>query len=75
MVQIQQVLGWQVWFRIEPLLEKQTRTPGMDVQTALNAKLKAYFLMGVEPGFDFANPYGARQSMLGCGICCFNVCL
>ncbi|MBI2785682.1 MAG: NADH-quinone oxidoreductase subunit G [Legionella longbeachae] len=38
--------------------------PGMDVQAALNAKLKAYFLLGVEPGFDFANPYGARQSML-----------
>lgn len=37
---------------------------GMNVQTALNAKLKGYFLMGVEPGFDFANPYGARQSML-----------
>jgi NADH-quinone oxidoreductase subunit G len=38
---------------------------GLDVQAALNAKLKAYFLMGVEPGFDFANPAGARQSMLG----------
>lgn len=38
---------------------------GFDVQAALNAKLKAYFLMGVEPGFDFANPAGARQSMLG----------
>lgn len=38
---------------------------GLDVQSALNAKLKAYFLMGVEPGFDFANPYGTRQSMLG----------
>ncbi|KTD04557.1 NADH-quinone oxidoreductase subunit NuoG [Fluoribacter gormanii] len=44
---------------------KTDSTPGMDVQAALNAKLKAYFLMGVEPGFDFANPYGARQSMLG----------
>lgn len=39
-------------------------TPGLDVQEALNAKLKGYFLMAVEPGFDFANPYGARQSML-----------
>ncbi|MDP3562199.1 MAG: NADH-quinone oxidoreductase subunit NuoG [Legionellaceae bacterium] len=37
---------------------------GLDVQTALNAKLKGYFLMGVEPGFDFANPSNARQSML-----------
>jgi NADH-quinone oxidoreductase subunit G len=40
-------------------------TPGLDVQSALNAKLKAYFLMAVEPGYDFANPYGARKSMLG----------
>ncbi|KTC91712.1 NADH-quinone oxidoreductase subunit NuoG [Fluoribacter dumoffii] len=43
---------------------KADSTPGMDVQTALNNKLKAYVLLGVEPGFDFANPYGARQSML-----------
>lgn len=43
---------------------KGAATPGMDVQAALNAKLKAYFLMGVEPGFDFANPYGTRTSML-----------
>ncbi|KTC76867.1 NADH-quinone oxidoreductase subunit NuoG [Legionella brunensis] len=40
-------------------------SPGMDVQTALNAKLKGYFLLAVEPGYDFANPYGTRQSMLG----------
>jgi NADH-quinone oxidoreductase subunit G len=38
--------------------------PGLDVQKALEAKLKGYVLMGVEPGFDFANPYRARQSML-----------
>lgn len=38
---------------------------GMDVQAALNAKLKGYFLFAVEPGFDFAHPYRARQSMLG----------
>ena len=44
---------------------KNVATPGLDVQAALNAKLKAYVLMGVEPGYDFANPYGARQSMLG----------
>ncbi len=37
---------------------------GMDVHAALDAKLKGYFLMGVEPGFDFANPNCARQSML-----------
>lgn len=44
---------------------KANSVEGLDVQAALNAKLKAYFLMGVEPGFDFANPAGARQSMLG----------
>jgi NADH-quinone oxidoreductase subunit G len=44
---------------------KAVSEPGLDVQTALNAKLKAYLLMAVEPGYDFANPYGARQSMLG----------
>ncbi len=37
---------------------------GMDVHTALDAKLKGYFLMAVEPGYDFANPHCARQSML-----------
>ncbi len=37
---------------------------GFDVQAALDNKLKGYFLMAVEPGFDFANPYRARQSML-----------
>lgn len=43
---------------------KNVSEPGLDVQAALNAKLKGYLLMAVEPGFDFANPYGARQSML-----------
>lgn len=43
---------------------KTVSEPGLDVQSALNAKLKGYFLMSAEPGFDFANPYGARQSML-----------
>ena len=37
---------------------------GMDVHAALNAKLKGYFLMAVEPGYDFSNPHCARQSML-----------
>jgi len=37
---------------------------GLDIQSALEAKLKAYVLMAAEPGFDFANPYRARQSML-----------
>ncbi|MCC5014658.1 MULTISPECIES: NADH-quinone oxidoreductase subunit NuoG [unclassified Legionella] len=44
---------------------KTVETSGMDVQAALDAKLKGYFLLAVEPGFDFANPYRARQSMLG----------
>ena len=39
--------------------------PGLDVQAALDNKLKGYFLLGVEPGYDFASPHRARQSMLG----------
>jgi NADH-quinone oxidoreductase subunit G len=38
--------------------------PGLNVAEALKAKLKGYLLLGVEPEFDFANPYQARQSML-----------
>lgn len=38
---------------------------GHDVQAAIAAKLKGYFLMGIEPGFDLANPFSARQSMVG----------
>ena len=44
---------------------KSVSKPGLDVQSALHAKLKGYFLLGVEPGYDFANPFNARQSMLG----------
>ncbi|KTD07479.1 NADH-quinone oxidoreductase subunit NuoG [Legionella jamestowniensis] len=44
---------------------REIESPGLDVQAALNAKLKGYFLLAVEPGYDFANPYRARQSMLG----------
>ncbi|WP_028389098.1 NADH-quinone oxidoreductase subunit NuoG [Legionella fairfieldensis] len=44
---------------------KSVNPAGLDVQAALDAKLKGYFLLAVEPGFDFANPYQARQSMLG----------
>lgn len=43
---------------------KSFQEAGLDVQAALNAKLKGYFLMAAEPGYDFANPYGARQSLL-----------
>ena len=46
------------------LAGKHINTPGQDVQAALDAKLKGYFLMAVEPGYDFANPYRTRQSML-----------
>ncbi len=46
------------------LAGKLINEPGLDVQAALDAKLKGYFLMGVEPGYDFANPYRTRQSML-----------
>jgi len=44
---------------------KVVEPAGLDVQAALESKLKGYLLSGVEPGFDFANPHGARQSMLG----------
>ncbi|MGL6036355.1 MAG: molybdopterin-dependent oxidoreductase, partial [Legionella sp.] len=44
---------------------KSVAETGLDVQAALEAKLKAYFLLAAEPGYDFANPYGARQSLLG----------
>ncbi|MDW9146349.1 NADH-quinone oxidoreductase subunit NuoG [Legionella pneumophila] len=43
---------------------KSIAEPGLNVQEALNSKLKGYLLMGVEPGYDFANPAWARQSML-----------
>lgn len=37
--------------------------PGLDVQAALDAKLKGYFLLNVDAGYDFANPSRTRQSM------------
>ena len=43
---------------------KAVETPGHSVRTAIDAKLKGYFLMGAEPDFDFSNPYHTRQSML-----------
>ena len=39
--------------------------PGLNAVAALDAKLKGYLLLGVEPEFDFSNPHQARQSMLG----------
>ncbi|MCE3045271.1 NADH-quinone oxidoreductase subunit NuoG [Legionella sp. 16cNR16C] len=43
---------------------KRVEPAGLDVHLALEHKLKGYLLHAVEPGFDFANPYRARQSML-----------
>ncbi|KTD52321.1 NADH dehydrogenase subunit G [Legionella quinlivanii] len=43
---------------------KRVEPAGLDVHSALEHKLKGYLLHAVEPGFDFANPYRARQSML-----------
>lgn len=39
-------------------------TEGLNTQAALESKLKGYFLLNVEPGYDFSNPSRARQSML-----------
>ncbi|HAF87433.1 MAG: NADH-quinone oxidoreductase subunit G [Legionellaceae bacterium] len=39
--------------------------PGLDIQTALTKRLKAYLLFNVEPNYDVADPYNARQAMLG----------
>lgn len=46
------------------LAGKNTNAVGLDVKAALDAKLKGYLLMAVEPGFDFSDPYRTRQSML-----------
>lgn len=43
---------------------KAIESAGQPIQALLAQKLKGYLLMGVEPGYDFANPYQARQSML-----------
>ncbi|QDP71744.1 NADH-quinone oxidoreductase subunit G [Legionella israelensis] len=43
---------------------KEIAEAGLDIQSALDARLKGYFLMGLEPAYDIANPCNARQSML-----------
>lgn len=43
---------------------KEVNPPGLDIQASLEARLKGYFLLGVEPGYDFDNACRARQSML-----------
>lgn len=41
------------------------REPGKNAQEILKARLRGYFLLGIEPGFDCANPNSARRAMLG----------
>jgi NADH-quinone oxidoreductase subunit G len=43
---------------------KHSEPLGLDVHAAIEANLKGYLLMAVEPGYDFANPYRTLQSML-----------
>lgn len=44
---------------------KAASKPGLNAREALEARLKGYFLLSVDPGFDCANPHNARQAMLG----------
>jgi len=46
------------------LAGRAVQSPGLNVGQALEAPLKGYFLHGVEPGYDFANPKRAREAML-----------
>lgn len=43
---------------------KSLDIPGLATQEALEAKLKGYVLMGLDPTMDIANPTQARQAML-----------
>lgn len=43
---------------------KSVETAGHSAQSALENRLKGYFLHGIEPSFDCANPHGARQALL-----------
>lgn len=43
---------------------KAVNSQGLNVQAAIEKKLKGYFLLALEPGYDFANPFRARQSLL-----------
>ena len=42
-----------------------TDSKGVDVQTMLSQRLGGAFLLNVEPEYDIANPYKARQALLG----------
>lgn len=44
---------------------KSIEAEGLNAKDSIDAKLKCYLLMGVEPEFDFLNPFGARQAMIG----------
>ena len=39
-------------------------TPGLSAIEAIDARLKAYVLLNAEPGYDFVNPYAARQAIV-----------
>lgn len=43
---------------------KSVAEPGMPIKEMLDAKLKGYFLLSVDPALDCANPYNARQALL-----------
>lgn len=43
---------------------KPVAEPGLACDQALAARLKAYVLLGVEPGYDFADPLLARTALL-----------
>ena len=43
---------------------RAVNAPGLATQDAVEAKLKGYVIMGLEPSYDVANPLGARQAML-----------
>ncbi|MCH9763976.1 MAG: molybdopterin-dependent oxidoreductase, partial [Gammaproteobacteria bacterium] len=43
---------------------RASEKPGLSMQDALLAKLKAYVLMGLDPSLDIANPSNTRQAML-----------
>lgn len=44
---------------------KAVDNPGLDVDAALEAKLKGYCLLAADAGFDFANPARTRKSLMG----------
>lgn len=46
------------------LAGRSVQNTGLNVAQALQNPLKGYFLHGVEPGYDFANPKCAREAML-----------